>query len=85
MVLVTESALCRGFTREDLVQAATDWVVGVDMSDSEGWRELRFGFSLAGELLETMVTRGRTGQLVVFHAMAARPHLVRKYMRKGFR
>lgn len=70
---VHPSALKRGVTAEDAVQAA-DWSQWVEPLEGEEWphRELRLGFDTHARLLETVVLIFESGKEMVIHAMPAR-------------
>lgn len=67
------SALRHGVRPEDAIQAAT-WSLWIEELDEESpARQLRIGFDTRGRLLETVVLVFDSGNVLVIHAMKARP------------
>ncbi|TAL46231.1 MAG: hypothetical protein EPN91_00665 [Salinibacterium sp.] len=67
------SALKHGVTAVDVLHAANNYLVAVNIDDGNPHRELRLGFDTAGRLLETVVLAFEDGRQLIIHAMKARP------------
>lgn len=73
---VHDSALRRGVSSEDSIQAAS-WPTWVESLDDESpGRELRLGFDTRGRLIETVVLVFDSGNELIIHAMKARPQML---------
>ena len=70
---VHQSARKHGVKDDDLLQAATHYLIAYTIDDDRPTRELRLGFDTTGRLLETVVLLLDDGTELVIHAMKARP------------
>ena len=70
---VHQSARKHGVEDDDLLQAATHYLIAYTIDDDRPTRELRLGFDTTGRLLETVVLLPNDGAELVIHAMKARP------------
>jgi hypothetical protein len=74
-VEVHKSARKHGVAEDDILHAASRFLVAYSLSDDEDGpnRELRLGPDLAGNLLETVVLLLDDDRELVIHAMRMRP------------
>jgi hypothetical protein len=72
-VEVHRSARKHGLGDDDIIQAATNYVIAYPIEDDQPARELRLGFDSAGRLLEIVVLLLDDSTELVIHAMKARP------------
>ncbi|WP_326967198.1 toxin [Arthrobacter sp. CG_A4] len=70
--MVDNSGPKHGVRAEGALLAATKYMVAVDLDEENPGRQLRLGFSAAGQLLETVVLTFDSGRELVIHAMKAR-------------
>lgn len=70
---VHQSARKHSVEDDDLLQAATHYLIVYTIDDDRPTRELRLGFDTTGRLLETVVLLLDDGAELVIHAMKARP------------
>ena len=74
---VHRHALKHGIEPEDVVRAATDVVLSVDLEADDPTRQLRLGFDRSGRLLEVVVLTFDDGREIAIHAMKARARYLR--------
>lgn len=72
-VEIHRSARKHGVADEDIVHAATQYLVACPLDDDSPPRELRLGPDHAGNLLEIVVLLLDDGTELVIHAMRMRP------------
>jgi hypothetical protein len=72
-VEVHQSARKHGVEDDDILQAATHYLIAYTIDNDRPTRELRLGFDTTGRLLETVVFLLDDGAELVIHAMKARP------------